>query len=88
MKENLSINSAQIKTLFFENQKSKHASIRLFKTYKEKYIEMGYVSPHNFTLPKDWFFEQVRLDQGFSDNEIEILKKEHSLLNQKGEKII
>ena len=74
------INSAQIKELFYSEQRTKHASIEMFKTYKKRYESMGFVSSHSFSIPKDWFFDQIKEDQGLSEKEIEELKHKHANL--------
>lgn len=74
------INSTQIKELFYSEQRTKHSSIEMFKKYKKRYESMGFVSSHSFSIPKDWFFEQVKEDQGLSKKEIEELKQKHARL--------
>ena len=70
----LYVTAIHIKEILYPEHISMNATYKLNAEYHKRYKKAGLISNNTRKLPRDWFLEQLQMDQGFSDEAIELIK--------------
>lgn len=73
--KHLSIDANQVKSIFFPNQATMNSSYALMKKMKDRFKKEGYVTYNSRTLPREWFLSAVQKEVGYSNSEMDLVRK-------------